>query len=123
MSHPPSTFYMASGRVMAVCRTPKWQIVWKARRLCIVWSGQWPIQQQVSVQTSHHLKLITLTIKDLRLFLTSVLEQEPWKYDSKVVTIPWRPAEEEVVKLRIQGGLTLGYYSCDGVVSYSSPDD
>lgn len=64
-----------------------------------------------------------LTGKDLRLFLTSVLGQEPWKYDSKVIPMPWRPTEEEVVKLKTQGGLNLGYYSCDGVVSYSSPGD
>jgi amidase len=55
------------------------------------------------------------------LFLTSVLEQEPWKYDSKVVPIPWRPAEEEAIKLKIPEGLTLGYYACDGVVGASFP--
>ncbi|KAF3386419.1 Acetamidase [Penicillium rolfsii] len=53
---------------------------------------------------------------DIRLFLTSVLGQEPWKYDSKVVPIPWRPAEEEAIRLKIPDGLTLGYYACDGVV-------
>ncbi|CEJ56060.1 Putative Acetamidase [Penicillium brasilianum] len=53
---------------------------------------------------------------DLRLFLTSVLEQEPWKYDSKVVPLPWRSTEEEAIKSKIQDGLNLGYYSCDGVV-------
>ncbi|KAJ5390505.1 Acetamidase [Penicillium cataractarum] len=53
---------------------------------------------------------------DLRLFLTSVLSQEPWKYDSKVVPLPWRSTEEEVTKSKIQSGLNLGYYSCDGVV-------
>lgn len=64
-----------------------------------------------------------LTGEDLRLFLTSVLAQEPWKYDFKVVPMPWRPTEEEAVKLKIQGGLNLGYYSCDGVVSYPSLDN
>ncbi|KAI2792890.1 Acetamidase [Penicillium oxalicum] len=53
---------------------------------------------------------------DLRLFLTSVLGMEPWKYDSKVVPMPWRSAEEDIIKLKIKEGLTLGYYSCDGVV-------
>lgn len=58
-----------------------------------------------------------LTVLDLRLFLTSVLAEEPWKYDSKVVPIPWRYAEEEAIQSKLQsGGLTLGYYSCDGVV-------
>jgi hypothetical protein len=57
-----------------------------------------------------------LTVPDLRLFLTSVLGQEPWKYDSKVVPLPWRSTEEEAIKSKIQDGLNLGYYSCDGVV-------
>ncbi|OQE28437.1 hypothetical protein PENSTE_c003G01069 [Penicillium steckii] len=53
---------------------------------------------------------------DLKLFLTSVLGEEPWKYDSKVVPLPWRQSEEEVIKSKLSSGLTLGYYSCDGVV-------
>ncbi|KAJ5683972.1 acetamidase [Penicillium maclennaniae] len=60
---------------------------------------------------------IAHSAEDLRLFLTSVLTEEPWKYDSKVVPMPWRYAEEDAVKSKLQsGGLTLGYYSCDGVV-------
>ncbi|KAF7713053.1 Acetamidase [Penicillium ucsense] len=58
---------------------------------------------------------------DLRLFLTSVLEQEPWKYDSKVVPMPWRSAEEETIKRKLEGGLNLAYYSCDGVVMPHPP--
>ncbi|KAJ5492991.1 Acetamidase [Penicillium diatomitis] len=58
---------------------------------------------------------------DLRLFLTSVLEQEPWKNDSKVVPMPWRSAEEETIKRKLQGGLNLAYYSCDGVVMPHPP--
>ncbi|KAJ5240143.1 acetamidase [Penicillium chermesinum] len=54
---------------------------------------------------------------DLRLFLTSVLGEEPWKYDSKVVPMPWRLSEEEKIQDKIlSSGLTLGIYSCDGVV-------
>lgn len=53
---------------------------------------------------------------DLRLFLTSVLGEEPWKYDPKVVPLPWRQSEEDATKSKISSGLTLGYYSCDGVV-------
>ena len=56
---------------------------------------------------------------DLKLFLTSVLGEEPWKYDSKVVPLPWRQSEEEVIKSKLSSGLTLGYYSCDGVVCIS----
>lgn len=56
---------------------------------------------------------------DLRLFLTAVLAQEPWKYDSKVIPLPWRQSEEDVIKNKIKsGGLTLGFYNCDGMVSY-----
>ncbi|KAJ5174695.1 Acetamidase [Penicillium canariense] len=53
---------------------------------------------------------------DIRLFLTSVLAEEPWKYDPKVIPLPWRSAEEESIKSKIPGGLTLGFYSSDGVV-------
>ncbi|KAJ6167018.1 acetamidase [Penicillium chermesinum] len=50
---------------------------------------------------------------DLRLFLTSVLGEEPWKYDSKVVPMPWRLSEEEKIQDKIlSSGLTLGIYSC-----------
>jgi amidase len=52
-----------------------------------------------------------------------VLGQEPWKYDSKVVPIPWRLAEEEAIKSKIPGGLTLGYYASDGVVGVPFPND
>ncbi|CRG85245.1 amidase [Talaromyces islandicus] len=54
---------------------------------------------------------------DIRLFLTSVLSQEPWKYDSKVIPLEWRPHEENIIKTKLaSGGLTLGFYNCDGVV-------
>ncbi|KAK9238690.1 amidase signature domain-containing protein [Lipomyces kononenkoae] len=54
---------------------------------------------------------------DIRLFLTSVLSEEPWKYDSKVIPLEWRHHEEDVIKNKINsGGLTLGFYNCDGVV-------
>ncbi len=56
----------------------------------------------------------------MRLFMTSVLAEEPWKYDSKVIPMPWRPAEADVINKKLtSGGLTLGYYNCDGNVSYS----
>ena len=55
---------------------------------------------------------------DLKLFLTSVLQEEPWKYDSKVIPMPWRQGEEDAISSKIQsGGLTLGFYNCDGNVS------
>ncbi|KAJ5692978.1 Acetamidase [Penicillium macrosclerotiorum] len=53
---------------------------------------------------------------DLRLFLKSVLSQEPWKYDPKVVPLPWRSAEEDYIASKVSNGLVLGYYSCDGLV-------
>jgi amidase len=49
--------------------------------------------------------------------MSSVLELEPWKYDSKVVPIPWRESEEAIIQQRISsGGLKLGFYENDGIV-------
>nr|BAB84516.1 acetamidase [Monascus purpureus] len=60
---------------------------------------------------------IAHSASDLRLFLTSVLSEEPWKYDSKVVPLPWRSHEEEAIRTKLQsGGLTLGFFNCDGNV-------
>ncbi|KAL6245427.1 Acetamidase [Rhinocladiella similis] len=60
---------------------------------------------------------IAHSVPDLKLFVTSVLQQEPWKYDSKVVPMPWRREEEDVIHTKISsGGLTLGFYNCDGNV-------
>jgi amidase len=53
----------------------------------------------------------------MRLFVKSVLAQEPWKYDSKVIPMPWRQSEVDIIKSKLSaGGLTLGYYKCDGKV-------
>ena len=53
----------------------------------------------------------------------SVLREEPWKYDSKVIPMPWRQAEEDIIKLKLaSGGLTLGFYNCDGNVRESSAE-
>jgi amidase len=53
----------------------------------------------------------------MRLFVTSVLAEEPWKYDSKVIPMPWRQSEADVIKSKLSsGGLTIGYYNCDGNV-------
>lgn len=58
------------------------------------------------------------SIADMRLFVTSVLSQEPWSHDSKVIPMPWRRDEEEVIEAKISsGGLTLGAYLCDGNVN------
>jgi amidase len=66
----------------------------------------------------HASKSTQLTDLDMRLFVTSILAEEPWKYDSKVIPIPWRLSEEELVKSKLSsGGLTLAYYSSNGVVS------
>ncbi|KAL5345357.1 Acetamidase [Pseudogymnoascus australis] len=57
------------------------------------------------------------SVADMRLFVTSVLSQEPWSYDSKVIPMPWRRDEEEAIEAKISsGGLTLGAYLCDGNV-------
>ncbi|KAJ4341944.1 Acetamidase [Ascochyta clinopodiicola] len=60
---------------------------------------------------------IAHSASDLRLFLTSVLHEEPWNYDSKVVPLPWRYDQEKAVKAKLgSSGLTVGYYKCDGNV-------
>ncbi|CEN59802.1 Putative Acetamidase-A [Aspergillus calidoustus] len=60
---------------------------------------------------------LTHSVADMRLFVTSVLSQKPWSYDSKVVPIPWRQEEEDAIKNEIASrSLTLGYFSCDGEV-------
>lgn len=52
--------------------------------------------------------------------MTSVLSQEPWKYDSKVIPLPWRSDEEAVIKAKsLSGGLNLGFFNCDGQVRSS----
>jgi amidase len=56
----------------------------------------------------------------MRLFVSSLLAEEPWKYDSKVVPIPWRQSEEDAVKRKISTGLTLAYYNFNGVVRSGS---
>lgn len=53
----------------------------------------------------------------MRLFVKSVLQLDPWKYDSKVVPLPWRQAEEDIITAKISNkSLTLGFFSDDGVV-------
>ncbi|KAL4789810.1 Acetamidase [Aspergillus venezuelensis] len=59
---------------------------------------------------------------DLRLFTRSVLGEEPWKHDSKVIPMPWRETETEAIKSRIQtGGLNIAYYDFDGNVHPHPP--
>jgi amidase len=54
----------------------------------------------------------------MHLFVKSVLAEEPWKYDSKVIPMPWRQSEADAIESKLSsGGLTLGYYNCDGNVS------
>ena len=53
----------------------------------------------------------------MRLFVTSVLAEKPWEYDSKVVPMPWRQSEADAIATKISSkGLTLGFYNCDGNV-------
>lgn len=50
--------------------------------------------------------------------MKAVLQEQPWSFDSKVVPMPWRTAEEEAIRKKISAGrLTLGVYNCDGNVS------
>lgn len=61
---------------------------------------------------------ISHSMADMRLFMTSLLAQEPWHYDSKVLPIPWRQSEEDAAKAKIESkGLTLGFFSSDEYVS------
>lgn len=53
---------------------------------------------------------------DLRLFITSVLGEEPWNYDPKVIPLPWNKGAEEEAKKKIKSGLNLGFFNCDGNV-------
>lgn len=54
---------------------------------------------------------------DLRLFMTSVLGEEPWSYDPKVIPLPWNASEEEAIKRKLESGkLNLGFYNSDGNV-------
>lgn len=54
--------------------------------------------------------------------MKSVLEGEPWKYDSKVIPLPWRQAEEDSIKMKIaREGLNIGFYHHDGVVRLHLP--
>lgn len=60
---------------------------------------------------------LTHSIGDMELFVKSVLAQEPWKYDSKVIPLPWRQSEADAIASKISSsGLTLGYFNCDGNV-------
>ena len=78
-----------------------------------------PLTHSVKGILDHYLgSILVLTHSDMRLFVTSVLAEEPWKYDSKVIPMPWRQAEADAIKAKLHlGGLTLGYYNCDGNVS------
>lgn len=49
--------------------------------------------------------------------MTSVLGEEPWSYDPKVVPLPWRSNEEDAIKRKLESGkLNLGFYNSDGNV-------
>ena len=51
--------------------------------------------------------------------MTSVLGEEPWSYDPKVIPLPWNTSEEEAIKKKLKSGkLNLGFYNSDGNVSF-----
>ncbi|PKS13397.1 hypothetical protein jhhlp_000168 [Lomentospora prolificans] len=57
------------------------------------------------------------SIEDMRLFMKAVLGEQPWNFDSKVVPVPWRESEEAAIQTKLShGGLSIGFYSCDGNV-------
>lgn len=61
------------------------------------------------------------SLEDMKLFMTSVLSEQPWEYDSKVIPMPWRYSEEAKINAkRYSGGLTLAYYNCDNNVGNKS---
>ncbi|RDW61821.1 amidase [Aspergillus mulundensis] len=65
---------------------------------------------------------IAHSVQDLRLFTTAVLSQEPWKHDSKVIPLPWRPSESDAITSKIKStGLNLAYYTFDGNVHPHPP--
>jgi amidase len=45
-----------------------------------------------------------IIFSDIWLFVTSVLSEEPWKYDSKVIPMPWRETEADAIKARLASG-------------------
>lgn len=60
---------------------------------------------------------ISHSMEDIKLFVTSILDKEPWEYDSKVIPMPWRQAEEDAITAKMaKEGLTLAYYDCDNKV-------
>ncbi|KEQ88240.1 glutamyl-tRNA amidotransferas-like protein subunit A [Aureobasidium pullulans EXF-150] len=65
---------------------------------------------------------ITHSVPDMRLFVQSVLEQEPWKHDSKVIPMPWRQSEHDAAVKKITSDkLTLGFFNNDDVVMPHPP--
>jgi len=104
--------FTVSGQVMDDCHIICLPTLWKAKKLFT----------QVFI-----LKLILLTVvvgpiahsvTDLRYFIQSVLEAEPWFSDPKVIELPWRPDHVE----RIQGRpLRIGIVHWDTLVMPHPP--
>jgi hypothetical protein len=54
-----------------------------------------------------------IIFSDMRLSVTSVHSEERWKYDSKVIPMPWRQTKADAIKAKLaSGGLTLRFYNC-----------
>jgi amidase len=58
------------------------------------------------------------SLSDVRFFIKTILEAEPWFYDPKVIELPWRESHVDSVKGR---PLTLGLLRWDGVVKPQPP--
>jgi hypothetical protein len=95
-----------------------WRTAWKVKKQCIVSLGQLLGQFPVNRQAYSLFFLGEgLNLTDLKLFVRSVLDQEPWKYDSKVIPLPWRESEENDITEKIRnGGLNVAVYFSDGNV-------
>ncbi|KAL4965404.1 amidase signature domain-containing protein [Aspergillus stella-maris] len=62
------------------------------------------------------------SISDLRLLTQSILHNQPWLHDPKVIDIPWRfDVEDEVRQRAASKGLTFGVLRADGVVQPHPP--
>ncbi|WWD20966.1 hypothetical protein CI109_105445 [Kwoniella shandongensis] len=59
------------------------------------------------------------SVRDMYLFITTILAAEPWKFDNTVVRMPWRP--EEVIFRGSGRGPKIGVMWDDGVVRLQPP--
>jgi amidase len=56
-------------------------------------------------------------VEDLDLFMSAVLDQEPWEIETSLVPLPWRKVSSQIA---IKKDFTVGIMWDDGYVSLSS---